>query len=90
MNPEHLEKIFAALNAAGVRYLVVGGLAVLAHGYLRVTRDLDLVIALDGSNPQRSLELFASFGYRRMSQSIDGLRIPKRHWKVKNAVYQRQ
>ena len=64
MNPEHLEKIFAALNAAGVRYLVVGGLAVLAHGYLRVTRDLDLVIALDGSNPQRALELFASFGYR--------------------------
>ena len=42
MNPKHLEKLFASLNAAHVRYLVVGGLAVLAHGYLRVTRDLDL------------------------------------------------
>ena len=64
MNPEHLEKLFAALNAAGIRYLVVGGLAVLAHGYLRVTRDLDLVISLDGNNPQRALELFARYGYR--------------------------
>jgi hypothetical protein len=64
MNPEHLEKLFAALNAAGIRYLVVGGLAVLAHGYLRVTRDLDLVISLDGNNPRRALELFARYGYR--------------------------
>lgn len=64
MNPEHLEKLFAALNAARIRYLVVGGLAVLAHGYLRVTRDLDLVISLDGNNPRRALELFARYGYR--------------------------
>ena len=64
MNPKHLEKLFASLNAAHVRYLVVGGLAVLAHGYLRVTRDLDLVISLDGNNPRRALELFASYGYR--------------------------
>ena len=52
------------MNAAGVRYLVVGGLAVLAHGYLRVTRDLDLVIALDGNNPKKALELFERLGYR--------------------------
>lgn len=64
MNPKHLENLFASLNAAHVRYLVVGGLAVLAHGYLRVTRDLDLVISLDGNNPRRALELFASYGYR--------------------------
>lgn len=64
MNPEHLERLFAAMNAACLRYLVVGGLAVLAHGYLRVTRDLDLVIALDGDNPRRSLELFERLGYR--------------------------
>lgn len=64
MNPESLEKLFVALNAASVRYLVVGGLAVLAHGYLRMTRDLDLVIALDGDNPKRALECFAELGYR--------------------------
>lgn len=64
MNPENLEKIFAALNAVGVRYLVVGGIAVMAHGYLRMTRDLDLVIALDGDNPAQALQVFAALGYR--------------------------
>lgn len=35
--------IASALNDAGVRYLVVGGLAVNAHGYVRMTMDVDLV-----------------------------------------------
>ena len=63
MNPSHLEEIFRSLNSASVRYLVVGGLAVMAHGYLRMTRDLDLVIALDGDNPIRALTVFANLGY---------------------------
>jgi len=37
------EIVIAALNRAGVRYVVVGGLAVGAHGVVRATRDLDLV-----------------------------------------------
>jgi len=37
------ESVIAALNRAGVRYVVVGGLAVGAHGVVRATRDLDLV-----------------------------------------------
>lgn len=64
MNPNNLEKIFKALNQAGVRYLVVGGLAVMAHGYIRVTRDLDLVLALDGKNPEEALRVFERLGYR--------------------------
>ena len=63
MNPLNIEKIFKALNAAQVHYLVVGGLAVMAHGYLRMTRDLDLVIALDGANPERALKVFQQLGY---------------------------
>jgi hypothetical protein len=64
MNPENLEKIFKTLNEAAVRYLVVGGMAVMAHGYLRMTRDLDLIIALDGENPVRALHVFEALGYR--------------------------
>ena len=45
-----LEAIFRTLNEAGVRYLVVGGLAVNAHGYQRLTNDLDLVIQLQRDN----------------------------------------
>lgn len=53
-----------ALDEAGVRYLVAGGLAVNAHGYLRFTRDIDLVLQLD---PQNILSAFAALekiGYR--------------------------
>ena len=63
MHPNHLETVFKALNQAGVRYLVVGGLAVMAHGYVRVTRDLDLVLALDGKNPEDALRAFERLGY---------------------------
>lgn len=40
------EAIVGALNEAGVHFLVVGGLAVNAHGYLRFTKDVDLVVRL--------------------------------------------
>ena len=39
-----LEVIFLALNNAGVRYLVAGGLAVVAHGFVRFTNDVDLIV----------------------------------------------
>ena len=34
-----IESIARALNGAGVPFLVVGGLAVVAHGYWRQTQD---------------------------------------------------
>jgi len=37
------ERVVAALNANNVAYVIVGGLAVAAHGVVRSTRDLDLV-----------------------------------------------
>lgn len=52
------------LESAGVRYLVAGGFAVIAHGYPRGTEDIDLVIALDEGNSRRVIELLASLGYR--------------------------
>ncbi len=41
----------------------MGGLAVIAHGYVRYTVDLDLVIALDAENVLRSLGALAKLGY---------------------------
>jgi hypothetical protein len=43
-----VEWVLAPLERAGVRYLVVGGVAVVLHGYLRTTLDLDLVVQLEG------------------------------------------
>ena len=47
MKLSSIESIARALNNAEVSFLVVGGLAVVAHGYGRQTQDLDLVIRLD-------------------------------------------
>ncbi len=44
------ERVIDAFNHAGVRYVVVGGLAVGAHGVVRATRDLDLVPAPTAAN----------------------------------------
>jgi len=59
-----LETIFHTLNDAGVRYLVAGGLAVNAHGYQRLTHDLDLVIQLTRENIRTAFEALASLGYQ--------------------------
>lgn len=40
------ERIFRELNAHDVHYVVIGGLAVNLHGYIRATADLDIVISL--------------------------------------------
>ena len=58
------EAIAAALRAGGVRYLVAGGLAVNAHGYLRLTNDVDLVIQLKPENIRPAFQALASLGYR--------------------------
>ena len=64
MELSHLEQIFGALNEAQVRYLVVGGLAVIAHGFVRYTNDLDLVVQLNEPNVARAMEVLKGLGYR--------------------------
>lgn len=53
-----------ALEEAGVRYLVAGGLAVNAHGYLRYTKDVDLIVQLVPENIINTFAALASIGYK--------------------------
>ncbi len=62
-----LEAIASALNDASVRYLIVGGLAVAAHGFGRATFDVDLVIQLRQDNVRRGMEALESLGYRPLA-----------------------
>ena len=59
-----VEWVLRALEQAGVRYLVVGGVAVVLHGYLRTTLDLDLVLQLDRDNLERALKVFGELDFR--------------------------
>jgi hypothetical protein len=56
--------ILEALNEAGVRALVAGGLAVNAHGYLRFTKDADLVVELVPANIECAFRALAGLGYK--------------------------
>ena len=64
MEVRSVEAIIAALNNARAQYLIVGGLAVNAHGYERLTRDVDLVIGLEPDNIVRGLHALQEIGYR--------------------------
>jgi predicted nucleotidyltransferase len=42
-----LERLASALDRAGIRYMIIGGQAVLVHGEPRLTRDVDVTLAVD-------------------------------------------
>lgn len=78
-----------ALNAAGVRYLIVGGLAVMAHGYQRTTVDLDLVVQLLPKNLRAALQALASLGYQpripvSVEQFVDPLQ--REEWRIEKGM----
>ena len=58
------EALVEALNQAGVRYLVAGGLAVNAHGYLRFTKDVDIVLRLSREDILAAFQALAKVGYQ--------------------------
>lgn len=58
----NIKEIFSALDAYRVEYVVVGGFAVILHGYMRATADLDLVIGLSDENCKHAVEAFSSIG----------------------------
>lgn len=64
MRRESIEAIVQGLNEAGVRYLVVGGLAVVAHGHVRFTADLDLVLDPDPRSLASGVAALTKMSYR--------------------------
>jgi predicted nucleotidyltransferase len=50
------------LNDAGIRYVIVGGLAVIRHGAVRATKDVDAAVAMDEDNLSRLTALVEHWG----------------------------
>src|SRR5450759_3777056 len=75
----NVRQIFAALNGAKVEYVVVGGMAVILHGYLRATADHDLVIGLAPANCKRGLQVLANIGFKpRLPVAIEEFADPRK------------
>jgi hypothetical protein len=54
--------LLAEFNAQDVEYLVVGGHALAAHGYVRATKDFDVWVRPSTDNATRVLRALAAFG----------------------------
>ncbi len=83
MTLDSLLAVLRALDSAGVRYLVAGGVAVNLHGYLRATQDLDLVVGLEPDNAARAMSALRGMGYRpQVPVAIEDFADPakRRHW----------
>ena len=53
MDFDKIVELFRALNVRGVRYVLVGGIAVNLHGLGRTTQDIDLFVVPDEDNVSR-------------------------------------
>lgn len=62
LNPD-FSAFIGALDARGVRYLVVGGYAVAFHGHPRYTKDLDIWVEAAPSNARAIVSALADFGF---------------------------
>jgi hypothetical protein len=58
------QRIFATLERHGVDFTVIGGFAVIAHGHVRATKDVDVLAAQDKENLRRLAAAFAELGAR--------------------------
>jgi hypothetical protein len=54
--------LLSAFHAHGVRYLIVGGYAVIFHAQPRFTKDIDLFIKPDPANAKATYAALAEFG----------------------------
>ena len=76
-----LAHLAADLNEHGIDYVVIGAVALLAHGYPRLTEDIDLVFTVEGLN--KFHEQLIGLGYasafpgarKRLRSTRDGVRI---------------
>jgi predicted nucleotidyltransferase len=55
--------ICAALNRGKAKYLVIGGVACILHGYARATEDIDILIERTEANAGRILKVLGGLGY---------------------------
>ncbi|MEW6108099.1 MAG: hypothetical protein AB1632_02870 [Nitrospirota bacterium] len=73
------KKLFSALNKGGVRYLVVGGIAVNLYGIERSTADLDIVLKLERENIKRFIEAAKEMGLKpKIPVNIDDFADPEK------------
>ena len=65
LDPDFLDFISSCIDR-DVRFLIVGGYAVAAHGHPRYTKDLDVWVLVDQHNAERLLLALGDFGFESL------------------------
>jgi predicted nucleotidyltransferase len=68
-------RIFETLDRHGVDYLTIGAWAVIAHGYVRATADIDFIARLDSENMVRLAAALSELNARLRGVDADKLGI---------------
>jgi hypothetical protein len=72
-----ISDLLQSLADEQVQFVLVGGLAIQLHGFLRSTFDIDLVLAMDDDNLSRFIAVAKRFDLLPVAPvSIDALRNP--------------
>lgn len=58
-------------TARDVRFLIVGGYAVAAHGHPRYTKDLDVWVRADVDNARRIIDALDDFGFGGLGLAVE-------------------
>lgn len=78
MESSKFAQIIGNLQKAGVRFLIVGGIAVVAHGYERFTEDIDFVLDMERANVESALAVFQAMNYRpRVPVALSDFAVPE-------------
>jgi hypothetical protein len=63
ITPENFVDVFDRLERDGVRYVVIGGVAVVLHGHARAVADLDIVVDSAPAEAERAVQSLARAGF---------------------------
>jgi hypothetical protein len=74
---QDFNEFLSCLAAEEVRFLLVGGYALAAHGFPRFTKDMDVWVACDEGNADRILRALAAFGFGSIGLSRSDLLDPR-------------
>lgn len=67
-----ISSLLKSLNDRRVHYVIIGGMALPAHGYVRFTADVDILIKPTRENAERTISALARVGYDITDLSVDG------------------
>jgi len=72
--------LLADLEQAGVRFVVVGGVAVIGHGVVRATKDLDVIVSTDEDAAVAIGAAMSLWSATRPDGSAETRKLPSAGW----------